>query len=1500
MFAADIAQDRCYNCPAGWQDTDEKTRCEGCVKGTYQPNPMSTVCIDCENGKYAADTNMQYCSVCPAGWQDIDEKTRCDGCVKGTYQPNPMSTVCIDCENGKYAADTNMQYCTACPAGWQDTDDKNRCDACMKGTYQKDPQQVDCIGCIPGSISAEVSSLSCENCLAGFFESGSVECKGCKKGEYQGSNVGATKCASCPLGWFTAEERGSSCTMCPKGWAESGQQQSCTACKKGQYQALDGATECLQCENGRFSDSEKLASCFDCQVGKWRKDTGKCTHDRSIPCPTSEFCQNIVGDSRTSVCITGEVCLSCDEGTYQSEMGQMDCLKCPLGFYQKLKNKDFCTSCEMGRFQTQPFVNGAKDLMVFNDGMDYGGLGGLASDCQFCPSGWNNGILNNTECLECVIGKYIGCKGGYKCWDCPAGRTSHNPETQSGIGGTECIAETVITSVPSFIEGTHKYGCNASVVNLPISTSTSSTVNSEYTKLWVVPIKAQSPGFCNTNPELCDIVRTGNSFSQQNPNHLEPFVPRIGLKNPTSDDCRYQNITTMCVTWETKSDVERAEEKGDATNGDLPYKYTGGFRIEWSVERNFPPPNEEDKNARIKTNYTLLMHAGALDWEAPENNDKCDDEDQDDTNDCETGEFRQKVEQMHLGPWTYCFETTEPVHMEMLYVRVVGIGPVDPKNGKATDGARGSPSPSTDTYVTAPTCGDVMYLSQSSYPPNGPGAWEVGKFNPRLDQWRCDPCPTGGDCRGPKRWVDVYSKFGYSRLDSYDFDSRTTAFWPCFKSLACLGGKNPLKTSIQVTYYERPPWPSKEEYFLPEPNLDNERLDMPQCCSALNPMLHDVQSCKEQGCGAVKQGEGKQNYAANSCSKRRDVPFEQLYTKQSMDSEGVNNCPDAPCPYTWNGDERWKIDGTAECQVDLARRDDFEICNEEMGFRLACNDTANGKCRLCRACASPDREGQKWFPMGVANCYKCPPKFMNTVGVFMAGGAMFAMVYMFLAAALEDSGAEANSQAEGAHLSQPMQKIILNHAQLVSLASGFPLKWPDEVEAMFTYMGMLAQASSYAFNPACSDSEGGYFPKLNGKPMPSFYQKSIVMQLMPFVAIIFACIFWLGIAIWDFCDPPQKRHARHLRQRKKRKAKKKIRDQKKIHKKAERLRKKERQKMKKQQDKTKVVPTKANKDGTAVVVNKKKQETLIDSKDPSNTVVKKYQKVSGRPSKSKKKKNTTEVVKIVEDQIPPAAATTTLAPVKAAVVKDIKEKQTDNIATNNTQVIPGSKNVEEKQEKPSVPTRPKGTATAAKTTKTTQNAMKVDTVQVATKVATSPSTAVSAKNDETHSNELSAMLYSEEKEKKENGEKVSKLSHKMFQGHHVPMEKRRSMRDKIQKNMEIKARIAKSELGKFDKFCATIVTLMYLCYPVLIKSTFQLVACMPIGKNSYLQRDLNIRCWETDSAGNFTGVHFMFVLYLFLPGVVLWVAGMPFLTYVVLNANKDYLYHKTMKFRMGV
>jgi hypothetical protein len=626
-----------------------------------------------------------------------------------------------------------------------------------------------------------------------------------------------------------------------------------------------------------------------------------------------------------------------------------------------MKNKDFCTKCEPGRFQTAEFVNAEKDEKIFNDGNPYGGLGGLASDCQFCPSGYNQGQENSTFCDLCAIGKYISCKGGSQCWDCPLGRTS-----QPKLGGIECVAVTVVTSIPIIIPGSHRYGCDPNV-------STESK---------------------NSNSNLYEVPAAGTEqyqkegFSFRNKDFLNLVQNQIGLVDPVNNDCRHQNISSMCITWKIRDKIAREAEQGSSEEA-LPYRFTEGFLVQWSIEKGFPPPNVDEKGERIKTNSTFLMHEGALDWQVAQTTQCEQAEDDDPTNDCKPGYFKKNIEEQHLGPWTYCFETAKPVHMEMIYVRVVGISPIDTKTGKANAGAEGSSSVSTDTYVPATACGDLMYLSQSSHPPNGPGAWTIGAFNPRLSEWRCNPCPLGGDCRGTKRWVDVYAKFGFSRLDSFDFDNRANAFWPCFKDIACLGGKNNLLTSIQVTYYERPPWPSKEEYFLPEPSGENERLDMPQCCSALNPLVDDVQKCKKEGCGTVQQGNNKNNYQDNSCSKRRDVPFDEYYKTLG------NKCPDKPCPYSWNGDNRWSK-GTSHCLVDLSIRDDFEICNEEMGYRLSCNDTTNGRCRLCRACASPDREGQKWFPMGVSNCYKCPPVFMNTVGVLLAGVAMFAMVYLFL------------------------------------------------------------------------------------------------------------------------------------------------------------------------------------------------------------------------------------------------------------------------------------------------------------------------------------------------------------------------------------------------------------------------------------------------------------------------------------------------------------------------
>ena len=117
------------------------------------------------------------------------------------------------------------------------------------------------------------------------------------------------------------------------------------------------------------------------------------------------------------------------------------------------------------------------------------------------------------------------------------------------------------------------------------------------------------------------------------------------------------------------------------------------------------------------------------------------------------------------------------------------------------------------------------------------------------------------------------------------------------------------------------------------------------------------------------------------------------------------------------------------------------------------------------------------------------------------------------------------------------------------------------------------------------------------------------------------------------------------------------------------------------------------------------------------------------------------------------------------------------------------------------------------------------------------------------------MLYSEEPKTDEH---KTQQSVSFFQGNHdrkpgAIKKRRQSMGEKIKQNMavssasqvsagtdgcsffrccvllflffsivfQLQAKIAKSELGKSDKFYATIVTLMYLCYPVLIKSTFR-------------------------------------------------------------------------------
>ena len=374
----------------------------------------------------------------------------------------------------------------------------------------------------------------------------------------------------------------------------------------------------------------------------------------------------------------------------------------------------------------------------------------------------------------------------------------------------------------------------------------------------------------------------------------------------------YANVSGMCISWRVRDEEERRiEQENSLITTLLPFEFNR-FKIEWSIEKTFPRDDEEDTRSRKRTNYTYFDH--------------------------------RETEAPIVGPWQYCFPTFVPVHLEVLHIRIIGVGPVPVGADSATADVQavGTASLTTNSYATAPKCGDVMYLSQHSYPPNGTGLWNIGEFNRRLDQWRCDPCPTGADCRGPKLWEELYAKYGYMRLGVEDFDERRNAFWKCFKEKACLGGI-------------RDPDPGKKPAPATKHGYVTQVRPMVDCCTAVNPLTENKAACLED----------PYTFQSRRERLRGNAGFD-------MESRG--------------------------CLVDLSLVDDDERCHVEAGFRLNCSYTTSGKCRLCRKCA------RGYWEQGVANCLMCPPMIVNLVLVTLAIGFIVSMLVAFLSGALEDSG----------------------------------------------------------------------------------------------------------------------------------------------------------------------------------------------------------------------------------------------------------------------------------------------------------------------------------------------------------------------------------------------------------------------------------------------------------------------------------------------------------------
>ena len=137
-------------------------------------------------------------------------------------------------------------------------------------------------------------------------------------------------------------------------------------------------------------------------------------------------------------------------------------------------------------------------------------------------------------------------------------------------------------------------------------------------------------------------------------------------------------------------------------------------------------------------------------------------------------------------------------------------------------------------------------------------------------------------------------------------------------------------------------------------------------------------------------------------------------------------------------------------------------------------------------------------------------------------GIMIAVLFLFLKAALaETEEMSQQSSSSHGHLAQSLQKIILNHIQLISLAGSFPLRWPPAVDEMFRVAKVIGSSSSYMFNPQCYAREAAAEIEIANKGFSAiftsspFFGKQLFILLLPLFSIVLVTLFWILLDIYE-------------------------------------------------------------------------------------------------------------------------------------------------------------------------------------------------------------------------------------------------------------------------------------------------------------------------------------------------------------------------------------------------
>ena len=1171
----------CKSCQAGQYGAKEAAEtpedCKDCPRGKYTDELSSTTrsveledCKDCPVGRYGEDNGAEDLSWCKL-------------CLKGRYlaaEGRTSSDDCKFCPAGKYSENE--------PAGSPED-----CKNCPTGKFGKDGGILNLfcndLAAGPGGNDVPCITKYCGTCPDGFYtsERGRPVCYMARDGYYslEPSGLGASDQTPCPMGWYglASSVPRASCDACPTGkygdelaLSNSG---LCDQCSKGKYSdviGIEGDDKCKSCPKGSFGKDAGRKSpedCTNCPKGDYQDQTGQ------------QQCKNCP-KGYSSAAQRSENCNRCDAGRYQNLPGKDDCIHCPSGQFG-------CTDCTDDTQHPTPH-DPSKEFMILCGGpkktaKEMADPKEICYDkavrtprleferreyCALCPSGWYTAEAQELDCERCPLGSYTGCPGYSKCLACTGGQTTYL------LGSTKCVSKEMETALPAITEGSVQPMQLFELTSIVVSESGNvATVNHVETELLQMqPGETVSFQSISIHHKF-DAKRWNVTSVSEKPFTSFTIAPNEQGRNPPKDgEYKSSDVENnivyseyhLCAEWIT-AESENRETKPDERD-------FNSYFFQVSYESTFPPEGSNMPGA--DTNVSICK------------NGRCEFEISPDLygmggiTDFKDGKLNKD------GLNRACQRTYFPLYSRVHYVRIRGyvqeaqgtpsivtplyaIAPscgdlmylcrrCFPPVGPGAWKVGGPFNPNTAEWVCqpCPNGGDCRgdKLWSEVYGKFGYMRLGVEDFEDRkVAFW---PCFKQKACLGGKIDLPIGEEPGTKYAFSTGAYHRALLHWTTSINGTSDGGAEKCKDSAACAAYVN-------EYGSMSKPL-NDYLFRPaiDCCSAIDPLKEDKKECKKNpenfqaiSLQAVSTGESPvfvdnldydttyadlleafkefQPTTAKTASAlpSEDVPviaplgwgtvwfatsMEALAAAESMTERNLQNASIQVIHKQWNFSVGFNPHYRS-CAVDLSLADDAEQCHVELGFRRFCNGTESGKCRLCRACA------KGFWAQGVSNCLTCPTKIMNAILVVMAFCAVTGMLYAFLSSALEDSGAEAGSTV--IHFSQGMQKILLNHIQLISLASGFPLKWPDEVNEMFYWMGLFGNAGSYVFNPACQDIE-----LVEGESM--FFQKQLVILALPFISACACAVFWTLSAMRDYCWDPQKRWDRRMKKHNSRRAKK--------------------------------------------------------------------------------------------------------------------------------------------------------------------------------------------------------------------------------------------------------------------------------------------------------------------------------------------------------------------------